>query len=617
MCGIAGIYHPNGAQQEMLKRMTDAISHRGPDAEGFFVNGDFGLAHRRLSIIDLSTAANQPMQSGCGRYWMAFNGEVYNFKEVAKDLDVRLKTTGDTEVILEAFAKWGPKMAERLNGMFTIAVFDTLEKKLYLFRDRLGIKPLFIYRKNGVVAYGSELKAITALSEFELTVNRTAIPYFLHLGYIPEPLSIYEEVEKFPSGCWAVFDGDELKVERYWSASEKVSASVIINEAEAKQQLSELLEASVASRLMSDVPFGTFLSGGIDSSLVTAFAQKFSSEKLKTFSIGFDDAKHDESSFARQVSEHLETEHFEYRVTEKDALKLVPEILPQYDEPYADSSAIPTMLVSKMARQEVIMTLSGDGGDELFHGYGMYSWAQRLDKPLIKAFHSPISTILSMGEDRYKRVAKVFDYSNSNQIHSHIFSQEQYMFSTKEISELMVDSSEADYALLALKPSLSRNLNPAEQQALFDINFYLKDDLLTKVDRASMRYSLETRVPILDHSIVEFALDLDPSLKVKDGSAKYLLKEVLYDYVPKQIFDRPKWGFSIPLDKWLKNELSYLVDEFLNEESVSKVGILKWSEVKSVLIRWQAGQNHLYNRIWLMILLHQWFIDNRQLAHTV
>lgn len=608
MCGIAGIYHPNGAQQETLKQMTDAISHRGPDAEGFFVDGEFGLAHRRLSIIDLTTAANQPMQSSCNRYWMVFNGEVYNFKDVAKDLDVQLKTTGDTEVILEAFAKWGPKMVERLNGMFTIAIFDTQEKKLYLFRDRLGIKPLFVYRKNGVMAYGSELKAITAIPELNLTVNRTAIPYFLHLGYIPEPLSIYEEVEKFPSGCWAVIDGKQLNVERYWSASEKVSANVISDETEAKQQLSELLEASVSRRLMSDVPFGTFLSGGIDSSLVTALAQKASSEKLKTFSIGFDDAKHDESSFAKQVSEHLETEHFEYRVTEKDALELVLEILPQYDEPYADSSAIPTMLVSKMARQEVTMTLSGDGGDELFLGYGMYTWAQRLDNPLIKAFHSPISSILALGEDRYKRIAKVFDYSKSDQIHAHIFSQEQYMFSAKEINKLMVDSSTANYALLGMNSPLSRTLSPAEKQALFDIEFYLKDDLLTKVDRASMRYSLETRVPILDHTVVEFALNLDAGLKVKDGIAKYLLKEVLYDHVPKQIFDRPKWGFSIPLDKWLKTDLHYLVDEFLNEKVVTEAGLLKWSQVSSILSKWKNGQNHLYNRVWLMILLHQWII---------
>ena len=607
MCGIAGIYNPKGVHQEMVKQMTDAISHRGPDAEGFFVDGAFGLGHRRLSIIDLSIAANQPMQSSCGRYWMVFNGEVYNYREVAKELDIQLKTTGDSEVILEAFAKWGPQMVNRLNGMFTMAIFDTSEKELFLFRDRIGIKPLYVYRNNGIIAFGSELKAITALKELKLTVNQQAIPYFLHLGYIPQPLSIYNEVEKFPSGSWAVTDGDSFQVKQYWNPKDKIASTIISDEVEAKAQLSELLQASVSRRLMADVPFGTFLSGGIDSSLVTALAQNSSSEKLKTFSIGFDDAKHDESGFARQVSEHLETEHHEYRVTEKDALELVTDILPQYDEPYADSSAIPTMLVSKMARQEVTMTLSGDGGDELFHGYGMYNWAERLANPAIHALGWPISKVLSFGDDRYKRIAKVFDTSNSTQRHSHIFSQEQYMFSGAEINRLLVNQEQNNFSLLAMGNSLSRKLSPADFQALFDIDFYLKDDLLTKVDRASMKYSLETRVPILDHTVVEFALNLDPKLKVKDGVQKHLLKEVLYDFVPKEIFDRPKWGFSIPLDKWLKKDLSFLIDEYLSEQKVKEIGVVKWKEVETLKRKFTLGQTHLYNRIWLLILLHQWF----------
>ena len=607
MCGIAGIYNPKGVHQEMVKQMTDAISHRGPDAEGFFVDGEFGLGHRRLSIIDLSTAANQPMQSNCGRYWMVFNGEVYNYHDIAKELDVQLKTCGDSEVILEAFAKWGPQMINRLNGMFTIAIFDTLEKKLFLFRDRLGIKPLCVYRHNGIIAFGSELKVITALKELKLTVNQQAIPYFLHLGYIPQPLSIYNEVEKFPSGSWAVTDGKSFQTERYWNPHDKITPNIISDEREAKKQLSELLQASVSRRLMADVPFGTFLSGGIDSSLITALAQNSSSEKLKTFSIGFDNAKHDESGFARQVSEHLGTEHHEYCVTEKDALELVTDILPQYDEPYADSSAIPTMLVSKMARQEVTMTLSGDGGDELFHGYGMYNWAERLANPAIQALSWPISKALSFGDDRYKRIAKVFDTSNSPQLHSHIFSQEQYMFSGAEINRLLVNQEPNTFSLLAMDNSLSRKLSPAEFQALFDIDFYLKDDLLTKVDRASMKYSLETRVPILDHTVVEFALNLDPKLKAKNGVQKHLLKEVLYEFVPKEIFDRPKWGFSVPLDKWLKKDLSFLIDEYLCEQKVREIGVVKWQEVETLKRKFSLGQTHLYNRIWLLILLHQWF----------
>ncbi|MCB0756024.1 MAG: asparagine synthase (glutamine-hydrolyzing), partial [Flavobacteriales bacterium] len=571
----------------------------------------------RLSIIDLSTAANQPMRSGCGRYWMVFNGEIYNYREIAKELDVKLKTSGDSEVILEAFAKWGPQMVNRLNGMFAIAIFDTSEKKLYLFRDRLGIKPIYVYRKNGIIAFASELKAIKALKELSLTINRQAIPYFLHLGYIAQPLSIYNEVEKFPSGSWAVTDGESFRIEEYWTPEKKISSNVLSDEREAKEQLAELLQASVSRRLVSDVPFGTFLSGGIDSSLVTALAQKATSEKLKTFSIGFDDAKHDEWCFARKVSEHLGTEHHEYRVTEKDALELVPELLPQYDEPYADSSAIPTMLVSKMARQEVTMTLSGDGGDELFHGYGMYAWAERLANPLTRTIGNSFGGILNLGNDRFKRVAKVFATSNSSQLHSHIFSQEQYMFSGSEIKNLLMDSSAVDFSILDMNSTLARKLSPSEFQALFDVEFYLKDDLLTKVDRASMKYSLEARVPILDHTVVEFALNLDPKLKVKDAVAKYLLKQVLFDNVPKELFDRPKWGFSIPLDKWLKTDLSYLVDEFLNEKSVNEVGILKWSEVKSLLAKWRSGQNHLYNRVWLMILLQQWLICTRPQGHMV
>jgi asparagine synthase (glutamine-hydrolysing) len=607
MCGLAGMYSPNGVKRDSLKKMTDAISHRGPDAEGFFVDGSFGLAHRRLSIIDLSSTANQPMQSNCGRYQMVFNGEVYNYQEIAKELDVNLKTTGDSEVVLEAFAKWGPQMVNRLNGMFTIVIFDTSEKKLFLFRDRLGIKPLFLYRQNGVVAFASELKAIVALkSELPLTVNRSAIPYFLHLGYIPQPLSIYNEVEKFPSGSWAIIDDNTFKIEHYWNPNEKISSKVISDEVEAKAQLTDLLKASVKRRLVSDVPFGTFLSGGIDSSLVTALAQNSTSEKLKTFSIGFDDAKHDESGFARKVSEHLDTEHYEYRVTEKDALELVMEILPQYDEPYADSSAIPTMLVSKMARQEVTMTLSGDGGDELFHGYGMYNWAERMANPAVKSLRWPISQILSLGDDRFKRIAKVFDYSTSDNLQSHIFSQEQYMFSVSELSNLLINKPEG-LSLLALNSTFPRQLTATESQALFDIDFYLKDDLLTKVDRASMKYSLETRVPILDHTVVEFALNLDPALKVKNGVQKHLLKEVLYDFVPKEIFDRPKWGFSIPLYKWLKNDLSFLIEDCLSERKIKEVGVVKWQEVETLKKKFFSGQNHLYNRIWLLILLHQWF----------
>ncbi|MCF8463880.1 MAG: asparagine synthase (glutamine-hydrolyzing) [Flavobacteriales bacterium] len=607
MCGIAGIYEPKGVAEDVLKRMSDKIAHRGPDSDGFFVQNGFGLAHRRLSIIDLSTAANQPIFSQDNRYAIVYNGEVYNHKEIAKELPIQLKTHSDTEVILEAFAQWGPKMVNRLNGMFAIAIFDKLEEKLYLFRDRVGIKPLFIYQKNGVMAFGSELKALTALKDqLEFTLNRDAIPYFLHLGYIPQPITIYNEIEKFPSGHWAVFDGIALKTECYWNPADKISATVLSDETEAKNQLEKLLKASVKKRLMSDVPFGTFLSGGVDSSLVTALAQEESAERLKTFSIGFENAKHDESKYARQVAEHLGTEHFEYKVTEKDALDLVEDILLQYDEPYADSSAIPTMLVSKMARQEVTMTLSGDGGDELFMGYGAYTWANRLSSPLLNTFRKPIGTALSFGNDRQRRAANLFQYSSSDNLPAHIFSQEQYLFSRSELDRLVLNSNEVQFPLLNQAKKLNRALSPAERQAFFDLEFYLKDDLLTKVDRASMRYSLEARVPLLDHETVEFALNLDENLKIKNGTQKYLLKQVLYDKIPKEVFNRPKWGFSIPLSKWLNSDLSYLIDESLNKKKVEETGFVQWNAVEKLVNSYRSGQEHLYNRIWVLILLHSW-----------
>lgn len=606
MCGIAGYHSNQRAEQDVVKKMTDALAHRGPDASGIFCDKQFGLGHRRLSILDLSNHANQPMQSSCGRYCIAYNGEVYNYKEIAKELDVTLRTTSDTEVIVESFAKWGTEMVNRLNGMFAIAILDKQTQNLYLFRDRVGIKPLFIYQHNGLFGFSSELKSFQESKSFSLTINRKAIPQFLHLGFIPEPATIYNEALKFPAGHYGIYNGESLKTVPYWQLDDCLTDAVISDENEAKETLSDLLHDSVSRRLMSDVPFGTFLSGGIDSSLVTAVAQRSSSDKIKSFSIGFAESTHDESKFAREVSEHLGTEHHEYTVTEKDALGLIPVMLEHYDEPYADSSAIPTMLVSKLARQEVTVTLSGDGGDELFHGYGAYNWATRLNQPLWKATHNAVGNIFKLGNSRFQRIGNLLRYDDLT--NSHILSQEQYLFSESEISALLIDESSTNLTVEnEFERTHGRTLIPAEAQALFDLKYYLKDDLLTKVDRASMRFSLETRVPILDHRIVEFALNLSPTLKTNHGIQKYLLKQVLFDLVPKALFERPKWGFSIPLNKWLMGPLKYLVEENLSQSVVEKLGIVKWAEVEALKKRFFSGHNYLYNRIWLLICLHYWF----------
>jgi len=612
MCGIAGFYS-NLFSREDLVTMTNRMAHRGPDASGFSHIDNCGLGHRRLSIIDLSNAANQPMTSHSGKHIMVFNGEIYNYLEIAAELQktnpaLVFNTHSDSEVALEAFETWGETFVEKMNGMFVMAIYSIDDRKLYLFRDRMGIKPLFIYHLNDTLAFASELKAITELlkSKNKLNIDRDAVGEFLHLGYIPAPRTIYREIQKFPKASYAVFDGKKLETQIWWNLNDKIGQLSPKNETEAKEELKSLITSAVKYRLISDVPFGTFLSGGADSSVVTAVAQKVSNEQIKTFSIGFDDAKHNEAPFAKRVAEHLNTNHHEYTLSYKDALQLIPRMQEMYDEPYADSSAVPTFLVSQMAKQQVTMTLSGDGGDELFMGYGAYNWAKRMSNPLLKAGHNVAAGILKMGSDKYKRVSCLLSYPKGTFMPSQIFSQEQYFFSWQEVQSLMKSEDlTLDFSLYS--EQVNRTLSAAEKQALFDLHYYLPDDLLVKVDRATMQNSLETRVPLLDYRIVEFALNLPETLKTKNGCSKYLLKQVLYDFVPQELFDRPKWGFSIPLDKWMKNELKEYIESYLFIEN----DYLDSNQVKKLYQRFLAGENHLYQRIWAVFVLNRFQEGNK------
>ena len=611
MCGIAGYYSPNKkVSSDELVTMTTCIKHRGPDAAGYFVSDDAtaGLGHRRLSIIDLSSAANQPMLSHNGRYSMVFNGEVYNFQEVEKKLGIQPRTSSDTEIILEAFVQLGVECVHLFNGMFAIAIYDKHEETMYWFRDRLGVKPFYYYDKDGTFAFSSEIKSLMNVEEVKanVKVHKPSIHTFLYSGYIPEPYTIYDNIKRLPSGSYAVIKNGKLNITSYWKPEEKLKDKVVSDFNSAKQQLKDLMTTSVQYRMISDVPFGTFLSGGIDSSLVTAIAQSVSDKPVKTFSIGYKEASHNESEYARQVSKHLGTQHHEFIVDEKDAISLVDRILAAYDEPYADPSAIPTMLVSKLARQHVTMTLSGDGGDELFMGYGTYNWARRLSNPLVQALRAPIAAGMSQLGSRFERAAKVVNYKSKERFKSHIFSQEHYFFSEAELSELLVGDYRSHLLLNEDLGKLKRELSAEEQQALYDVKYYLKDDLLVKVDIASMQFALEVRTPFLDYRVVEFALNLDEKLKKKDGVSKYLLKELLYEYVPKQMFDRPKWGFSIPLDKWLRTDLHYLLDTYLSEETISKYKVVNYAMVKKLVQRFEQGDSTLYNRLWTLILLHKW-----------
>lgn len=613
MCGIAGFVDFTRSSPETdLHLITDCIAHRGPDAAGYYYDGTVGLGHRRLSILDLSEAANQPMYAQNEQYVIIYNGEVYNFQEIARKLNVSLHTTSDTEVILQAFIKWGAAFVHELNGMFAFAIYNRQEQRLFLYRDRMGIKPVYYYYDGKKFAFGSELKSLTSLSFLKgaLTLNKEAISQFLYLGYIPRPNSIYAEIRKMDSGSYLELTADGLKTTNYWKLADRVKSQVLQEEDQAKKQLKELVLSSVKYRMISDVPFGTFLSGGIDSSLVTAAAQQVSDKPVKTFSIAFQDGKYNEAQFARAVSQHLGTQHHEFTVTEKEALEWVDQLTGIYDEPFADSSAIPTLLVSELARKHVTMTLSGDGGDELFMGYGMYQWAHRLSKPLVQAFRQPIAAALPLLGKRYERTAHLFRYKDPSRIKSHIFSQEQYLFSEAEINRLLT----RDYAVPPVIQESwdfpDRSLSAMEQQAFFDMQYYLQDDLLVKVDRATMRHSLETRVPLLDYRIVEFALNVSPELKVKNGVSKYLLKQVLYDFVPAEIFNRPKWGFSVPLGTWLKNDLRYLIEDNLNETVVKSFGVVDYRQVAQLKEKFLGGKDYLYNRVWLLIVLHKWLREN-------
>jgi asparagine synthase (glutamine-hydrolysing) len=616
MCGIIGSFVRCGIDQDKMKKATDLLIHRGPDSGGYYTSpsGLVFLGHRRLSIIDVSEGANQPMYSHDKRYVIVYNGEVYNFEVLKQKLPgFDWKTQGDTEVVLELFAKFGAESFSWLNGIFAFSVYDTIEDKLWLCRDQLGIKPLFIQRNNEQLIFASELKSILVSNQKHdnnngALISKKAVAHFLHLGYIPEPMTIYRGIKKFPAGNYAVLDikTNEWNRQKYWNARDYYLKNPIENEADAFKQYKEKLFAAVEKQMISDVPLGTFLSGGIDSSLVTAVASKISPKKVKSFCIGFEDAKFDESPFAHQVASHLGTDHHLFKVKLDDIFSLFPEFLSVYDEPFADSSAFPTMLVSKLAKEHVTVTLSGDGGDEFFLGYGMYNWAKRLQDTRVQMFRKPIFLASKFMNERHQRAGRVFNFPAVKRIHSHIFSQEQYLFSEQELKKLMF-KNDFDFSELNITP---KSGTAQERQAFWDIEHYLKDDLLVKVDRASMHYSLETRVPLLDKDLVEFSLSLPLSMKVSEEyGTKYLMKKALYEMVPQQIFERPKKGFSIPLHNWLSNELKPMLEKYLGKQKIEYAGLVDFKTAQKVINQYMEGKTYYYNRVWALLVLHWWYYE--------
>ena len=614
MCGISGLVNSTEIlDKNIIHEMSNSMSHRGPDAHGVFISESkkVQLAHRRLSILDLSDNSNQPMISNCGNYILVFNGEIYNYEELRKELQtkhaIQFTTNSDTEVLLKGFIIWKEKVVNRLNGMFSFAIYENENNTLWIFRDRIGIKPIYYYWDQKIFAFASELKGISYLQTQvgQFKENKQALMSFFRLGYIPSPNTIFQEVKKFPSGSYAKFQNEKLEFYPYWKSENYIQKEYQNQKAQAKNELHELLQSSIELRMKSDVAFGSFLSGGVDSSTVSAIAQSQSDSKLNTFSIGFNESKYNESIFAKQVAKHIGSDHHEHILSYQDALALIPEIFKSMDEPFADSSLIPTYLVSKMARRKVKMALSGDGGDEQFFGYGMYKWAKRLNNPFLKTFRHPIAaTLKASASNRKRRASAYFDYQKNDFIPAHIFSCEQNLFSECELKNLFLNEFErTEFNQIA---NFNRKLTADEKQAFFDLNFYLQDDLLVKVDRASMMNSLEVRVPLLDHRIIEFTLNLSTDLKRNGHDSKYLLKQILYDYVPKEFFNRPKWGFSIPMESWLKKELYFLIETHLSKSEIESTGMLNWNYVQTIINRYKKGETYLYNRLWLIIVYQMW-----------
>ncbi|HEY3402708.1 MAG TPA: asparagine synthase (glutamine-hydrolyzing) [Ohtaekwangia sp.] len=617
MCGIAGIFSNDRPGQGDIQRMTESLAHRGPDAFGYFHHEYVALGHRRLSILDLDARSNQPFHSRDKRYVLIFNGEIYNFRQLADALlqrGIKLNTTSDTEVLIEAFALWGVDVVHKLNGMFAFAIYDTQQNTLFLCRDRLGKKPLFYYHDSNWFIFGSEIKSLLKhpVVSANVKINKSSLYTFLHLGYIPHPATVYQGIHKFPAGCSGVVQEDlKLKITPYWNVKDYIRPAddVTVTVENAKHELKNLLTEAVASRLISDVPLGTFLSGGTDSSIITALASKQVSGKLKTFSIGFQESKFNETEYARSVAKVLGTEHHEYILSEREAVNILETYLSHFDEPFADTSAIPTMLVSRLARKEVTVALTGDGGDELFLGYGSYDWAERMNSGLVKSIGPLIASGLNLvGSNRLRRAAHLFERVEPARLRSHIFSQEQYFFSDQDIRELITDPH--GYTPFEYDDLPVKGLKAAEQQALFDLQYYLTDDLLVKVDRASMFHALECRCPLLDRQVVEYTLQLPFAFKQKGDIKKWILKELLSEYLPSSLVHRPKWGFSIPLGQWLKNELRFMIDQYLSRESVQKLGLFNYDRVNSLVKSFLHGRDYLYNRVWVLIVIHKWVSEN-------
>lgn len=621
MCGICGFVSNSTITTEQLRAMNETMYHRGPDDSGeeIYPAKDaytVGFAQRRLSILDLSESGHQPMHSSDKRLSVVYNGEIYNFQEIKEELkDYPFCSSCDTEVILAAYLKWGIACVDRFNGMFAIALYDRETEEIYLVRDRIGKKPLYYWYHEGNLAFASELKPLFQYPEFGKRVRTDVISRYLFQQYINAPDTVFEDVYKLEPGAILRFKGGQITTWKYWDVKkvyQENKAKPVTDYAQAKAELKELLNHSVKLRMISDVPLGTFLSGGYDSSLVTAIAQGLSKEPVKTFSIGFKEEKYNEAKYAAQVAGYLGTRHTELYIDEKAMFEMVDSIPKYYDEPFADSSQIPSMLVAGLAKKDVTVVLSGDGGDEFFCGYNVYDrvgQAQRLDglgEAVYRFCCLPgigKTGILDKLPFKVKVVAKNRDKNTKTQLGA-----DNYL---KVVCKMAGRDGLPVYYPIEKQ---YEEKNWQERRMLLDMDTYLPGDILCKVDRATMKYSLEARCPILDKEVMEYSYRLPHSFKYDKKVKKRILKDIAYDYIPRELLDRPKVGFGVPLDKWLRGPLKEQLLDMANHDFLVRQGIFDADFVCKMLATYMehgdagpaTGAN--YSKLmWSYFVFQQWY----------
>ena len=629
MCGITGFVDcRNRSSEELLKKMTGTLAHRGPDGEGFYFNqtnhASIGLGHRRLSIIDLSAAANQPMHFD-GLH-IIFNGEIYNYQEIRNELIQKghqFATHSDTEVMLHGWREYGEDCIQKWRGMFSIALYDEKNNELICIRDRAGVKPFYYYHHDGLFLFSSELKAFHAHPFFQKKINTDAVASYLQYGYVSSPYCIFEHTQKLPAAHILKLNckTGELKISPYWNVYDHYNKPKLsISLSDAIDETEKILEQSFALRMVADVPVGVFLSGGYDSSCVTALLQKNSSDKIKTFTIGSTDKKLDEAPFAKEIANRLGTDHTEYYCTPMEALDIIPELPYYYDEPFADSSGIPTILVSRLARKRVTVALSADAGDEIFAGYNRYDYISRYGNKL-KSIPRPLRKIAAGAMEKipsenipYFRTRKHFHsrYDKlKNLLHDpsteELLRNLSHVFPTKEVQGVFNDEIKILPTLHNSSELRKEFYDPLSFMMAVDYQTYMVDDILQKVDRATMSVSLEGREPYLDQLIIEWVAQLPSEFKYYQKQKKFILKQIVHKYIPKEMMERPKMGFAIPMEEWLKHELKEMVLENLNDQSLSAHGLFNKKEINNIVKSFYQGRTEKYLKIWHLLMFQMWY----------